>query len=115
VKILVIVNVSPWGGSLAVTALRLVRSMLDEGHEIAAIWFREEGVYQALASRAADSGTPVLREAWLGLHHEHGVPLLLCSSASQRRLEQAPGGGFREAGLAEVLETLQSCDRLVTF
>jgi len=115
VKILVIVNASPWGGTLAVTALRLVRCMVAEGHDVAAIYFREEGVYQTLVSRAADSGTPVLREAWLGLHHEHGVPLLVCSSASQRRLEQPPGDGFREAGLAEVLEKMQSCDHLVTF
>ncbi len=40
VKILVIVNVSPWGGSLAVTALRLVRAMLGQGFEIAAVYFR---------------------------------------------------------------------------
>ncbi|HET6591817.1 MAG TPA: DsrE family protein [Xanthomonadales bacterium] len=114
-KILVIVNVSPWGGSLAVTALRLVRAMLGRGHEIAAVYFREEGAYHALAGRAGDSGTPVLRDAWLDLYREHGVPLLLCSSAAQRRLEQAPGDGFREAGLAEVLEMMQDSDRLVTF
>jgi tRNA 2-thiouridine synthesizing protein D len=115
VKILVIVNVSPWGGSLAVTALRLVRAMLSQGHDVAAVYFREEGVYQALAGRASDSGTPALRDAWQSLHSEHGVPLLVCSSAAQRRLEQAPAAGFREAGLAEVLETMQACDRLVTF
>lgn len=114
-KILVIVNVSPWGGSLAVTALRLVRAMLGRGHDIAAVYFREEGAYHALAGRAGDSGTPVLRDAWLDLYREHGVPLLLCSSAAQRRLEQAPGDGFREAGLAEVLEMMQDSDRLVTF
>ena len=114
-KILVIVNVSPWGGSLAVTALRLVRAMLSQGHAIAAVYFREEGVYQVLGGRAADSGTPALRDAWLGLHREHGVPLLVCSSAAQRRLDSAPADGFREAGLAEVLETMQTCDRLVTF
>jgi tRNA 2-thiouridine synthesizing protein D len=115
VKILVIVNASPWGGSLAVTALRLARAMLDQGLSIAAVYFRGEGVYQALAGRAQDQGTPCLRDAWLELWRQQHVPLLLCSSAAQRRLEAAATEGFREAGLAEVLELMRSCDRVVSF
>jgi len=131
VKVLVIVSSSPWGGSLGVTALRLVRAMLRDGQSdglrdgsrdglpnglrVAAVYFREEGVYQALPGRAADAGTPVLRDAWLELMHQDGVPLLLCSSAAQRRLDACPEGGFREAGRAEVLELMQACDRVVVF
>lgn len=119
VKVLVIVNSSPWGGSLGVTGLRLVRAMLTGGSagglRIAAVYFREEGVYQAQPGRITDSGTPALHDAWLELAGRHGVPLLLCSSAAQRRLEAGPHDGFREAGLAEVLELMHSCDRVVTF
>ena len=114
-KILVIVNESPWGGSLAVTALRLARVMLDQGLRLAAVYFRNEGVYQALAGRAHDAGTPCLHDAWLELSRTNGVPLLLCSSAAQRRLQTAPAEGFREAGLAEVLELMRACDRVVSF
>jgi sulfur relay (sulfurtransferase) complex TusBCD TusD component (DsrE family) len=115
VKVLVIVNSSPWGGTLGVTALRLVRAMLHAGQRIAAVYFREEGVYQALAGRVSDAGTPALRDAWLELMAHNGVPLLLCSSAAQRRLEACPNGGFREAGKAEILEIMTTCDRVVTF
>jgi sulfur relay (sulfurtransferase) complex TusBCD TusD component (DsrE family) len=129
VKVLVIVNTSPWGGSLGVTALRLVRAMsraglrdgdgvrdgVRDGLRVAAVYFREEGVYQAVPGRVADAGTPVLRDAWLELMREAGVPLLLCSSAAQRRLGVCPEGGFREAGRAEVLELMQGCDRVVAF
>jgi tRNA 2-thiouridine synthesizing protein D len=115
VKILVIVNASPWGGSIAVTALRLVRAMVNHGYRIAAVYFREEGVYQALAGRVTDQGTPALRDAWLELQRLTGAPLLLCSAAAQRRLERSPGADFREAGLAEILELMNSCDRVVTF
>jgi len=115
VKVLVIVNESPWGGSLAVTALRLARAMPGQGLDVAAVYFRNEGVYQALVGRARDSGTPCLRDGWLGLSRQHGVPLLLCSSAAQRRLPVAPTDGFREAGLAEVLELMRACDRVVSF
>jgi sulfur relay protein TusD/DsrE len=115
VKILVIVNVSPWGGSLAVTALRLVEAMLGHGFEIAAVYFRGEGIYQALSGRIVDNGTPELRAAWLKIQQQKSVPLLLCSSAAQRRLERCPTEGFREAGLAEILELMGGCDRVVSF
>jgi sulfur relay (sulfurtransferase) complex TusBCD TusD component (DsrE family) len=124
VKVLVIVNSSPWGGSLGVTALRLVRAMLQplmlvpdgaDALRIAAVYFREEGVYHAVPGRVTDSGTPALRDAWLALATQHGLPLLLCSSAAQRRLEDCPSGGFREAGLAEMLDVMRSCDRVVSF
>lgn len=126
-KVLVIVNSSPWGGSLGATGLRLVRAMLQHGPKdgpqqdgasglrVAAVFFREEGVYQAVAGRVSDSGTPALRDAWLELARQHGLPLLLCSAAAQRRLESCPSGGFRETGLAEVLDLMDGCDRVVTF
>lgn len=119
VKVLVIVNSSPWGGGLGATGLRLVRAMLQQdrasGLRVAAVFFREEGVYQAIAARVCDNGTPALRDAWLELARQHSLPLLLCSAAAQRRLEACPRGGFREAGLAEVLDLMDGCDRVVTF
>jgi sulfur relay (sulfurtransferase) complex TusBCD TusD component (DsrE family) len=89
--------------------------MLDGGLEVAAVFFREEGVYQAVPGRAADAGTPSLHASWLELQRERGTPLLLCSSAAQRRLTGPPAEGFRETGLAEVLELTLGCDRVVTF
>jgi sulfur relay (sulfurtransferase) complex TusBCD TusD component (DsrE family) len=114
VKILVIVNESPWGGSLGLTALRLTRALVASGQCLAAVYFREEGIYHALPG-AADAGTPDLRDAWLDLSRDHDVPMLLCSSAVARRLEVPLKGGFRTAGLAEVLELMAACDRLLSF
>ena len=114
-KVLVIVNVSPWGGSLAVTALRMVRTMLLRGLSIDSIQFRGDGVYNALAGQGNDAGTPDFPGAWLDLANEHGFPLVLCSSASTRRLDPAPKEGFRTAGLPEMLERMAACDRVVTF
>jgi len=114
-KILLIVNQSPWGSSLSATALRVARAMTADGMHLAAVFFREEGGYQALSGRVTDSGTPDMKESWLELSRQEDIALLLCSSASQRRLDAPPAGGFREAGLAEVLEIMSSCDRVVTF
>lgn len=114
-KVLVIVNASPWGGSLPVTALRMVHALLADGMRLAAVFFREEGVYHALSGRVSDGGTPDLNKSWSELARSEGFPLLLCSSAAQRRLEIMPENGFREAGLAEVVELMGEVDRVVTF
>lgn len=114
-KILVVVNEGPWSSSLGVTALRLVRALIDSGEHLTAIFFREEGVYHGQAGRAQDAGTPCLNEAWQSLSADHGVPLLLCSSACQRRFEEPVRLPFREAGLARMLELTQLSDRVVTF
>lgn len=114
-KILLIVNDSPWGSSLAVTALRLLRSMLDSGVEADAVYFRGEGVYNALPGRVADHGTPNLCPSWQAISSRHDVPLLLCQSASRRRFDCDPGEGFRTAGLAEIIERMTRCDRVLSF
>jgi sulfur relay protein TusD/DsrE len=115
VKILVIVNESPWGSSLGVAVLRLVRVLISEGEQLSAIFFREDGVYHAQPGRVQDAGTPNLSKAWQNLSVDSEIPLLLCSSAAHRRFEQAPEGCFQEAGLAQMMELLQSSDRVVTF
>jgi len=115
VKFLIIVNESPWGKSLAVTAYRLVCALLDGKAEVEAVFFREDGVYHAQPGRVVDSGTPDLYEKWQTLAEPAGIPLLICSSAAQRRMKKAPGGSYREAGLPELMEIMASCDRVVTF
>ena len=114
-KILIIVNESPWGSSLGMTALRLTRALVAEKARVGAVFFREDGVYQSRAGRAVDPGTVCLAGAWRSLAEQAGFPLLVCSAAAQRRLEGPPQDGFREAGLPEVLEVMAACDRVVTF
>lgn len=114
-KVLIIVNESPWGSTLSATALRMVRALLDGGAEVEAVFFRGDGVYNALSGRACDAGTPDLADTWAAMADSRGIPMLLCSSAASRRLDSAPGPGFREAGLSEVLERMAACDRVVSL
>ena len=55
-KILVIVNESPWGSSLASTALRFVHAACAAGHEVPAVFFHNDGVYNALEGEVSDGG-----------------------------------------------------------
>lgn len=114
-KILVVVNESPWGATLPVAALRLARAMASGGHEIDSVFFRGDGVYNAHRGRGRDSGTPDLAHEWTEFSDVAGFPLLLCSAAASRRLDSIADAGFREAGLAEVLERMAGCDRVVSF
>ena len=122
--IFVIVNESPWGSSLAGTAQRFVEAALQNGCSIPAVFFQNDGVYNALPGLAADDGLPSPFEGWIRLSDDHGVQLLLCSAAIARRLDRQarnaiavdePGGSFHEAGLARMWDLAADCDRVVTF
>jgi len=126
VKCLIIVNESPWQTTLSVCALRFARAAASVGLEITAVFFREDGVYNALDTAATDAGTPDLNHAWRDLAAQSGVRLLLCSSSCQRRLpvvfdrsdsQQTDfrKAGFQQSGLAEMLALLQQTDRVVSF
>ena len=109
------VNESPWGSDLALAAWRFVSAAVESGREITAVFFREEGVYNAIKGGNSDPGTPCLAEAWQELAGKQGPRLLVCSSSWERRCEDYPNGNFELAGLAEMMELMLDCDRVVTF
>lgn len=114
-KLLLVVNASPWGSTRAVTAFRLARAVLAAGHEIPAVFFRGEGVYNALGGTVADAGTPELAPSWSELAGDGKSDLMVCQASVRRRLNAPVKSPFREAGLVEFNDRLAGCDRLVTL
>ncbi len=114
-KFLVIVNESPWASGLALCANRFVHAAIASGHGITAIFFREEGVYNALQGELTEAGTPNLSVRWAELATAANTRLLLCSSSRVRRLEQNPPGSFQDSGLTEMFELMSQSDRVVSF
>ncbi len=116
---LLIVNESPWGSGLALAAFRFARAAHERGLEVAAVFFREDGVYNALPGRASDAGTPNLADAWRDLAHRSGARLLVCRSSADRRLCEDPPtifpAPFEVSGLTVMFEVALDCDRLVSF
>ncbi|WP_150865063.1 DsrE family protein [Marinihelvus fidelis] len=116
---LLIVNASPWGSTLAHTAMRFARAALAAGAPLAAVYFQGDGVYNAWSGRARDAGAADLAAEWASLARQHDVDLLLCSAAAARRwddaVEAAVPGPFRPAGLAEVVERMGESARVVSF
>lgn len=114
-NILFVINSSPWGSTLGVTALRIARAARDEGMTVSAVFFREEGVFQTRPGRANEAGTPELSKAWTEFARSSGAQLLVCRSSGQRNLPDLPTGAFRESGLAEMMELMAVSDRVVSW
>lgn len=118
-NILLIVNESPWGSTLANTALRFLRAALERDFGVTAVFFQGDGVYNAQSGPDTDPGALDLRGEWTGLARRHGFDLLLCSGALARRLPagsaQALQAPFRESGLTEMLTLASTSDRVVSF
>ena len=114
-NILLVVNDSPWGSTLSITALRLARAMLSAGHSLDGIFFRGEGVYNAVGATTGNPASPDLKQAWSTLADDSGAALMLCQSSVERRLESRPDEPFRGAGLAELIDRMATADRVVTL
>lgn len=114
-KIILIINESPWGSTLASTALRLARGMVGAGHELQAVFFREDGVYNSMRGTARESGVENPADAWSELNVQYGANLMVCQSSALRRLANETAGPFREAGLVELTDLIADCDRVITF
>lgn len=113
-KFLLIVNQAPWAGTLSATAVRLAHALQDKHNKIAAVYFREEGVYHAVKGESTDGGSSDPHQAWIEFAQRSQAPLLVCSADAQRRFRQFDEG-YELAGLPRVLELMAKADRILTF
>ena len=111
---LVIVNESPWGSPLALSAYRFVLAAAESGVRQIGVYFLGDGVYNAIQGETSDAVGPDLASAWAELA-ARGIRLSLCSSSRLRRLGEKPDGPFRDSGLTEMIEAMRDSDRVVTF
>lgn len=103
-------------------------ALLNEGHELASVFFYREGVYNAnlLTSPASDEYDLV--RAWQKLNTQHGVALNICVAAALRRgiIDETEAGrlglpsanlqpSFTLSGLGALAEASLTCDRVVQF
>jgi sulfur relay protein TusD/DsrE len=115
VKCLIVVNESPCGSGLALSAWRFARAASRHGLKVEAVFFREDGAYNALGGEVADAGTPILAEAWRVYAKESGARLLLCRTSAERRMQGPIAHPFEVSGLTAMFGLMLECDRVVTF
>jgi sulfur relay protein TusD/DsrE len=124
-KFLVIVTENPQESSLAATALRFVKAAGESGHEVPAVFFHNEGVFNAVDNfvsnhwHASNEGFPSLSQDWQETSIKHDTRMLVCSAAFARRTDNDRVAVlpdiFEPAGLPLMWDIAGQCDRVVTF
>lgn len=122
------VSGGPYQHQACHSAYCFARAVLSRGHQLTRVFFYHDAV-----NVASDLTTPPqdeldLGQAWAALAREHGVDLVVCVAAAQRRgivdeEERARHGksaaniaeGFRIAGLGQLVEAAIDAERLVVF
>ncbi|QJD30087.1 sulfurtransferase complex subunit TusD [Methylococcus geothermalis] len=120
-KFVIQINASPREAQAANTAYQFIKAALANGHAILLVFFYYDGVCNAQVSSFAGEDDPAAR--WSSLAREHGLDLVLCVSAAQRRGLVSTEGrdegylapGFRVGGLGQWVDACLKAERALTF
>lgn len=112
------IHTGPSRSQAACNAYQFIRAALVAGHEIPRVFFYHDGVYHGIAAAGQGQGPD-----WPGLAREHGIDLVLCIAAAERRGLCDDAGrtatallpGFRLGGLGQWVEACLGADRLLVF
>ncbi len=124
----ILVNAGPYQHQACDSALNFTRAVLARGHRVLRVFFYHDGVNVATRLAVPPQDDRDLGAAWQALAREHGLDLVVCVAAAQRRGildadERTRHGrdadnlaeGFRIAGLGQLVEATADADRFVVF
>lgn len=127
-KFAIQVNASPCQAQAGESAYQFIKAALAMGHEVVRVFFYYDGVYHGFGGCRPPQDEPQPLRRWSELAAHHGIDLVLCISAAQRRglltaeeslaaglVPGAVGAGFRIAGLGLWVEACLQADRLLVF
>jgi tRNA 2-thiouridine synthesizing protein D len=127
-KYTILVNEGPYQHQSADSALQFTRAALEKGHEIFRVFFYHDGVNNGTRLTVPPADDRLIQKAWTELAEKHGLDLVICIAAAQRRgimdADEAKrqgldanniAPGFRISGLGQLVEGGIESDRLVVF
>ena len=127
-KLTIQVNEGPYQHEAADSAYNFAVAALEKGHEIFRIFFYHDGVNNGTRLTTPPQDDRNIVNRWSELAEKHGLDLVLCVAAAQRRGivdedEMKRHGkdanniapGFRISGLGQLIEGAIQSDRLVVF
>ena len=127
-KLAVMVNEGPYQHQSADSAYQFTRAALDKGHEITRVFFYHDGVNNGTRYGVPPQDDRNITQLWSELAKKHGLDLVVCVAAAQRRgildADEAKrhgksgdniADGFRISGLGQLIEAGIQADRLVVF
>lgn len=123
-----LVTKSPFDHQDAWSAYRFANAAIQQGHDIAGVFFYQSGVLNSNGFISGHSDEVNMLHKWQSLASEHNVPLQVCVTAANRRgvinqldAEEMDGNQFNlhqpfeEVGLGDLCLLLNSCDRMIQF
>lgn len=124
----VVVNEGPYTHEAADTAYQFTRAALEKGHEVLRVFFYHDGVNNGTRLTTPPQDDRHVTNRWSELAEKHGLDLVVCIAAAQRRgivdADEAKrqgkdanniAPGFRISGLGQLIEVGIQADRLVVF
>jgi tRNA 2-thiouridine synthesizing protein D len=127
-KLSVLVNEGPYQHQSADSAIQFTKAALAKGHEIFRVFFYHDGVNNGTRFAVPPQDDRNITQEWTELAKEHGLDLVVCIAAAQRRgildeneaKRQGKDGnniadGFRISGLGQLIEAGIQSDRMVIF
>lgn len=127
-KFAIQINSSPYRSNAGYSALRFINALLAEGHEVFRVFFYHDGIYHGLRYATPPDDEVQLTAQWSELAGRHGIDLVLCISAAQRRgllcadeagrqgkADDDLAEGFRISGLGQWVEATLIADRFLVF
>lgn len=124
----IVINEGPYTHQASDSALQFVKSALKKKHEIFRVFFYHDGVNNGTSLSVPPQDDRNLTKEWSELAENHGLDLVVCVAAAQRRgmLDEDEmkrhgkssnnlADGFRISGLGQLIEAGIQSDRLITF
>ncbi|AGA32548.1 tRNA 5-methylaminomethyl-2-thiouridine synthase TusD [Thioalkalivibrio nitratireducens DSM 14787] len=124
----ILVNEGPYQHQASDTAYQFAKAALDKGHEVFRVFFYHDGVNNGTRFGVPPQDDRNITTRWTEMAEQHGVDMVICIAAAQRRglldegeaKRQGKDGdniapGFRISGLGQLIEAGIQCDRLVVF
>lgn len=122
------INASPYHSDAGDSAYRFVEAALAANHDVLRVFFYFDGIYHALRFATPPADEMPITARWSALAEKHGIDLVVCVSAAQRRglltaqearrqhkADNDLADGFRISGLGQWVEATLQADRLIVF
>ena len=127
-KFVIVVSEGPYTHQASDSAYQFAKAALAAGHEVPRVFFYHDGVNVGTRLSIPPQDERNIQQNWTALAKEHGVDLVICIAAAQRRglLDENEANrqgkdanniaeGFRISGLGQLIEMGIQTDRLMTF
>ncbi len=127
-KFAILITEGPYQHQASDSAYHFTKAALDKGHQVFRVFFYHDGVNNGTRLTTPPQDDRHVTNRWSALAAEHGLDMVVCVAAAQRRgvvdaAEAKRHGkdadniapGFHVSGLGQLVEAAVEADRLVTF